>query len=481
MALKVFNRLTREKEAFVPLVEGEVRMYVCGPTVYDHAHIGHAKTYVAFDVMVRYLRYLGLKVRYVQNITDVGHLLDTGEDRILKKSGTLGLEPMEVVEAYTRSYFDDMDALGVLRPDISPRASGHVPEQIAITRQLVEQGHAYVTAAGDVYFDVTSFPGYGKLSGRSIDDLQGERDIKASDKRHPGDFALWRHAEPEHIMQWESPWGRGFPGWHVECSAMSMKYLGETFDIHGGGLENQFPHNECEIAQSEALTGKPFANYWLLTGSLTLDSVKMSKSLGNVVTVKDALAAYRPEAIRTFILGAHYTSQIDYSKVALDGATERWKGLMVAVNLARYMLKSAPEGELDPGFAQVLDEARTRFVAEMDDDFNTPRALAVLDELTTEVNTLLNSGAQITRGTLQAIDGLYRELGGAVLGIIPDGMAGAGGDAERQAGMIELLVELRTEARRARDFARADLIRDRLAALGVILEDRADGTVYRVE
>jgi len=207
----------------------------------------------------------------------------------------------------------------------------------------------------------------------------------------------------------------------------------------------------------------------------------MSKSLGNVVTVKDALAAYRPEAIRTFILGAHYTSQIDYSKVALDGATERWKGLMVAVNLARYMLKSAPEGELDPGFAQVLDEARTRFVAEMDDDFNTPRALAVLDELTTEVNTLLNSGAQITRGTLQAIDGLYRELGGAVLGIIPDGMAGAGGDAERQAGMIELLVELRTEARRARDFARADLIRDRLAALGVILEDRADGTVYRVE
>jgi cysteinyl-tRNA synthetase len=266
MALQVFNRLTRRKEAFIPLVDGQVRMYVCGPTVYDHAHLGHAKTYVAFDTIVRYLRYSGFQVRYVQNITDVGHLLDTGEDRILKKAGALSLEPMEVVETYTRSYFEDMDALGVVRPNISPRASGHVPEQIGMTQALIDKGHAYVTSKGDVYFDVSTFPEYGKLSGQELEKLEaGTRVEVAEGKRHPSDFALWRHAEPEHLMQWDSPWGRGFPGWHVECSAMSSKYLGETFDIHGGGLENRFPHNECEIAQSEALSGKPFARYWLLT------------------------------------------------------------------------------------------------------------------------------------------------------------------------------------------------------------------------
>ncbi|GAB4468157.1 MAG: cysteine--tRNA ligase [Anaerolineae bacterium] len=481
MALQVFNRLTRQKEVFEPLVEGEVRIYVCGPTVYDHAHIGHAKTYVAFDVIVRYLRYRGYRVRYVQNITDVGHLLDTGEDRILKKAGALRLEPMEVVEAYTRSYFEDMDALRVTRPDISPRASGHVPEQIAMTKALIEKGYAYVTDKGDVYFDVTTFPEYGKLSGRSIEEMQGERDIKGSEKRSPADFALWRHATPEHLMQWDSPWGRGFPGWHIECSAMSMKYLGETFDIHGGGLENQFPHNECEIAQAEALTGKPFARYWLLTGSLTINGVKMSKSLGNFVTIKDALRAYRPEAIRVFLLGAHYTSQVDYSEAAMQAAQERWKGLMSAVNLVRHMQRSAPEGDAGAEFLEIVEQARSRFLAEMDDDFNTPRALAVLDEFTTQVNTLLNSGRPVGAEVLAAIESIYRELGGQVLGIIPDRAAASGADVERQDGLIQLLIDLRAEARRARDWARADQIRDRLAELGVILEDRPDGTVYRLE
>lgn len=253
MALTVFNRLTRQKEEFKPLTDGQVRIYVCGPTVYDHAHLGHAKTYVSFDVIVRYLRFSGYKVRYVQNITDVGHLLESGEDRILKKSGAMGIEPMEVVEAYTRSYFSDMDALGVVRPDISPRASGHVPEQIKITQDLIEHGYAYAADNGDVYFEVSKFPGYGKLSGQTVDELIGGERVEVSEgKRHPADFALWRHAGPEHLMQWDSPWGRGFPGWHVECTAMATKYLGETFDIHGGGLENRFPHNECEIAQSEA-------------------------------------------------------------------------------------------------------------------------------------------------------------------------------------------------------------------------------------
>jgi len=481
MALQVFNRLSRQKEEFKPLVEGQIKMYVCGPTVYDHAHLGHAKTYVSFDVIVRYLRYSGYQVRYVQNITDVGHLLDSGEDRILKKAGALSLEPMEVVEAYTRSYFEDMDSLKVARPDISPRASGHVPEQIAITQDLIEHGHAYATSAGDVYFDVTSFPDYGKLSGRKLEELQSEREIAGSEKRHPGDFALWRHAEAVHLMQWDSPWGRGFPGWHIECTAMSTKYLGETFDIHGGGLENQFPHNECEIAQSEAWTGKPFSNYWLLTGSLTIDGEKMSKSAGNFVTVKDALKKYKAEALRLFILSSHYTSPVDISDEALVAAQTGWERLMGAVRLARHALKTAPEGDAAAGFQSVLDEHRARFIAAMDDDFNAPIALSVLYDLTREVNTLLNSGETVGKATLEAIDGVYRKLGGDVLGIIPDEIGETGMDSARQDGLIELLVDIRKEARARKDFATSDQIRNRLAELGVTLEDRADGTIYKTQ
>ncbi len=481
MALKVFNRLTRKKEEFIPLVEGQVRMYVCGPTVYDHAHIGHAKTYVSFDVINRYLRYSGYKVRYVQNITDVGHLLESGEDRILKRAGALALEPMEVVETYTRSYFEDMDALGVLRPDISPRATGHVPEQIKMIKALIEKGHAYVTKKGDVYFDVTSFPEYGKLSGQRLEDLvSGARVEVGEEKRHPADFALWRHAEPEHLMRWDSPWGEGFPGWHIECSAMAMKYLGETFDIHGGGLENRFPHNECEIAQAEALTGKPFARYWLLTGSLTIDGVKMSKSLGNFVTVKDALARYPAGAIRMFILSSHYTNPVDYSQAALDSAQKGWERLVSAVQLVRHRLKSAPEGGAPEGFQKVIADHRSRFIEAMDDDFNAPVAIGVLQEFTREVNTLLNSGEDVGRDMLEAIDAVYRELGGTVLGLIPDEIAG-GADAERQDQLINLLIELRAEARANREWARADQIRDRLAEIGIILEDRPDGTVYKIQ
>ena len=480
MALKIYNVLTRVKEEFVPLAEGKVNMYVCGPTVYDYAHVGHAKTYVSFDVVVRYLRYQGYDVLYVQNITDVGHMLDSGEDRVLKKARQLSALPMQVVETYTRDYFEDMDALGVLRPDISPRASGHIPEQIAMIEQLIAKGHAYVVD-GSVYFDVSSFPEYGKLSGRVIEELEGgTREVVRDEKRHPADFALWKQAEPEHILRWPSPWGIGFPGWHIECSAMATKYLGQTFDIHGGGIDNIFPHNECEIAQSEAVHGEPFARYWMLTGSLTLDGVKMSKSLGNTLTIKEALQRWRPEAIRTFILSSHYSNPIDFSDEAVEAAFKGWQRLWGVVTLVREQMRTASAGDAGDAVRAMLDAARTEFVEKMNDDFNAPAALAVLQDLTRQVNTLLNEQGPQTQAALAAIAQLYRELGGDVLGIIPD-EADSSASAEREAGLIRLLVELRAQARANREWATSDQIRDQLKELGVILEDRPDGTIWKVE
>src|SRR5512143_3907318 len=343
MTIQVYNVLTRQKEEFKPLNPDLVTMYVCGPTVYDLSHIGHAKTYIGFDVIVRYLRFAGYRVRYVQNITDVGHLLDTGEDRIIKGARRERIEPMEIVERYTRAYFADMDALGVTRPDISPRASADIPEQIEMIKQLIAAGVAYEND-GSVYFSVEKFPEYGKLSGRKVEELEeGARIAVRDDKRHPADFALWKRAEPEHILRWPSPWGWGFPGWHIECSAMSTKYLGETFDIHGGGIDNIFPHNDCEIAQAEAATGKPFANYWLLTGSLTLDGVKMSKSLGNVLNVAAALQKYSPQAIRYFILSSHYSNPIDFSESAIEAAAKGLERVLVPVRSVRDRLRDAAQ------------------------------------------------------------------------------------------------------------------------------------------
>jgi cysteinyl-tRNA synthetase len=479
MSIRIYNVLTRQKEAFVPLTEGKVNIYVCGPTVYDNSHIGHAKTYVSFDVIVRYLRYRGYDVLYVQNITDVGHMLDTGEDRILRKARQISAKPMQVVETYTRAHFADMDALGVRRPDISPRASGHIPEQIAMIERLIEQGHAYVSD-GSVYFDVASFPEYGKLSGRVIEELEeGARVAVRQEKRHPADFALWKKAEPEHILRWNSPWGEGFPGWHIECSAMAAKYLGETFDIHGGGLENIFPHNECEVAQSEAVHDAPFARYWALTGSLTLDGVKMSKSLGNTLTIKNALERWRPEAIRTFILSSHYGSPIDFSDEAVDAAYKGWQRIWGAVSLTRQQLRRAAPGEASAEATAMLDAARAAFIERLDDDFNTPAGLAVLQDLTRQVNTLLNEGGPQTQGTLAAIDVLFRELGGEVLGIVPEREEGTA-DAGREDGLVRLLIDLRAEARAKKDWATGDTIRDRLKELGVVLEDRSDGTIWKL-
>lgn len=480
MSLKIYNVLTRAKEEFTPLTQGKVNIYVCGPTVYDYSHIGHAKTYVSFDVVVRYLRYRGYDVLYVQNVTDVGHMLDTGEDRVLRKARQLSAAPMQVVETYMRAYFTDMDALNVQRPDISPRASGHIPEQIAMIETLLAKGHAYVVD-GSVYFDVTSFPEYGKLSGRVLEEQEeGAREAVRSEKRHPADFALWKQADPEHILRWPSPWGEGYPGWHVECSAMATKYLGVTFDIHGGGIDNIFPHNECEIAQSEAAHGEPFARYWMLTGSLTLDGVKMSKSLGNTLTIQEALARWRPEAIRAFILSSHYSNPVDFSDTAVEAAQKGWRRLWGAVMLAREQLRGAPAGPVDAAVQALLDAAEADFIARMDDDFNAPAALAVLQEFTRKVNALLNEGGPQTRGSLEAIDRLYRRLGGDVLGIIPDAEARSS-DAAREEGLVRLLIDLRAQARARKEWQTADFIRNQLKELGVTLEDRPDGAIWKVE
>ena len=483
MSLKVYNVLTGKKEEFVPLHKELIRMYVCGPTVYDHTHVGHAKTYVAFDVMVRYLRFSGYKVRYVQNITDVGHLLDSGEDRILRKAGQLGTEPMEIVETYTRSYFEDMDALGVVRPDISPRASGHVPEQIQMIETLIDKGHAYA-AGSDVYYDVSSFDQYGKLSNRDIDQQESTERAQHhhhdSNKRDQRDFALWKHAHEEHILKWQSPWGWGYPGWHIECSAMANKYLGPTFDIHGGGIDNIFPHNECEIAQSEAANGQPFAQYWLLTGSLTVDGVKMSKSLGNFITIKEALKEFPPEAIRTFVLSGIYRKPIDYSHEAVQSAHSGWERLIGAVTLTRSRLRDAPDNDEGTGFIDVVDEHRARAIAGLDDDFNTPVAISTLQDFTRQVNSLLNSDQAVGQSTLQAIDTLYREIGGDVLGIIPE-KAASSSSAEREAGLIQILLDMRVQFRAEKQYEKSDAIRDQLSELGVSTEDRADGTIYRTQ
>ena len=479
MPLELFNVLGREKQPFEPIEPGRVNMYVCGPTVYDYSHIGHAKTYIAFDVMVRYMEYSGLDVLYVQNITDVGHLLDTGEDRILRKAQQSQALPMQIVETYARAYFEAMDRLGVRRPDISPRASGHIPEQIKMIEELIAKDFAY-EAGGSVYFDVTKDADYGKLSNRRVDAQEsGTREAVRGEKRNPLDFALWKRAEPEHILRWDSPWGEGFPGWHIECSAMARKYLGPTFDIHGGGIDNIFPHNECEIAQSESANDAPFARFWLLVGSLTVDGVKMSKSLGNFITIQDALKTYRPEVIRTFMLYAHYSNPIDYSEEAIQAAERGWERLYNAVRLVRQRLPAAPDSDAGGAFAQQIETTRAAFIAAMDDDFRTPGAIAALQEFTREVNTLLNNGEAVGRAVLEQIDTLYRELGGTVLGIVPDEETTADGSAEREATLIELLIDMRKQARVNKNYAESDRIRDALTAAGVILEDRPEGTVWR--
>jgi len=485
--LRVENTLTRKRGEFKPLAEGRVGVYVCGPTVYGHSHIGHAKSYVSFDVIVRYLRYLGYNVLYVQNITDVGHLTDDadqGEDKVIAEARRRGLHPMAVADFFTRSYYEDMDAMNVLRPDIAPRASGHIPEQVDLVSILLDKGYAY-EVSGNVYFDVTSFPGYGKLSGKKLDELEaGARVDVNEEKRNHYDFALWKKADPGHIMQWNSPWGKGYPGWHLECSVMSMKYLGDTLDIHGGGLENVFPHHENEIAQSEAATGKPYALYWLHNNMVTVDSRKMGKSLGNFITLKQAFAgedpletAYRPLVIRYFILTSHYRHPLDFSGAALLAAEKGLTRLESVIGDVRRLVREVPDGSTQENVAELMAETRSEFVGCMDEDFNTAGALGQLNIFARKVRELLDSGETLSRSSLVVIDDLFSELGGRILGIVDDD-TGLTAAADLQEGLIESLIAVRDRLREKKDFELSDNIRDRLLDMGVKLKDGAGGTKW---
>jgi cysteinyl-tRNA synthetase len=466
--LRLHNTLTRSREEFVPLSPPFVGMYVCGPTVYGHSHLGHGKSYVSFDVLLRYLRSLEYRVRYVQNITDVGHLTDdadAGEDKLLKQARQEKLEPMELAEKYTASYFRDMDALNIVRPDISPRASGHVPEQIEMVKTLLEKGNAYL-AGGNVYFDVSSFPAYGALSGRTgSEEVSGTRIQTARDKRDPRDFALWKAAEKGHILKWNSPWGWGYPGWHLECSAMSMRYLGDTADIHGGGLENSFPHHECEIAQSEAVTGKPFVRYWIHHNMVTVDGRKMGKSLGNYTLLRDLFQTWDPMVVRLYILRSHYRSPLDFSREGLEGAASALERLSSFYE----RLQGAEDGQPSSRVNEMIGEAQARFSAAMDDDLNTPAALAAVFDMVRAGNTIL--AGESTPSDRGAMAGFLGKNAGSILGLRLQGSE-SGPDAGR---LIPVLEEARSALRSNRLFAEADRMRQMLAESGYSVKDLPEG------
>lgn len=492
MGFKLYNSLTRSKGEFEPLEKGEVGIYVCGPTVYGHAHLGHAKSYVSFDILVRYLRYLGYAVTYVQNITDVGHLTDDadeGEDKLAVAAKKEKMHPMALAEYYTHSYFEDMDKLNNVRPDISPRASGHIIEQIELVKTLVEKDYAY-EVNGSVYFDVSKFADYGKLSGRNVEDMQTGTRIEVSpDKKKPVDFALWKKAEPNHIMQWPSPWGMGYPGWHLECSAMSMKYLGKTIDIHGGGLENKFPHHECEIAQSEAANGVQFVRYWIHNNMVTVDGQKMGKSLNNFINLKQAFTgvhekltrSYDPIAIRQLILNSHYRSPLDFSDASLFAAQSGYEKITRTVIEVQRKLKSAAEGEVDENVVRQLGHVREKFEEAMNDDLNTSVALSAIFELVRLANGLIEE-SNVTKKTLDAVDDSFRKLAGDVLGVVKEGHVQVGENTHYMLSKtVNLLIEQRNDARKRKDFTAADSIRDKLDQIGIVVEDKPGETIWRTK
>ena len=484
MGLRVFNTLGRKLVDFEPLNPPQVGVYVCGPTVYGHSHLGHAKSYVSFDAIIRWLRFSGYNVTYVQNITDVGHLTDDadeGEDKVIVEARRRGLHPMAVVEIFMRSYLEDMDAMNIARPDIMPRASGHIIEQIECARKLLEKGHAY-EVNGSLYFDVQSCDGYGRLSGRNVAEMEAGARVEVNpEKRHPADFALWKRAEPGHIMQWPSPWGMGYPGWHLECSVMSQKYIGATLDIHGGGIENQFPHHECEIAQGECVTGQPFARYWLHNNMCTLNGQKMGKSLGNSILLKEIFheghklleKTFEPVVVKHFILTSHYRAPLDFSNDALKAAESGSHKLRdVAHELARAA-KEAPSGSQSDQIRTALTDIEQRFTAAMNEDFNTAAAIATLFDLAKQSSGWIR--AAVSREDLLAADTLLHRLAHDALGLKwSDAASSAGRDDE----LMQLLVNLRNDARASKNFQLADQIRDRLIGLGIELRDSPAGTSW---
>ncbi|WP_034385219.1 cysteine--tRNA ligase [Deinococcus sp. YIM 77859] len=475
----LYDTMQRQKVRFVPSVPGRVGMYLCGPTVYSDAHLGHAKKEVAFDVIRRTLLHFGYQVRYVTNVTDVGHLqndADEGEDKLQARARLEQLEPMEVADKYFWSFVSDMDALNVLKPSINPRATGHIPEQIALIEELIARGHAY-ESNGSVYFDVRSWPEYGKLSGRRLDDQEeGTREAVREEKRDPRDFALWKKAEPGHLMRWDSPWSVGFPGWHIECSAMSLKYLGEGFDIHGGGLDLQFPHHEAEIAQAEA-AGHPFARYWLHNNMVTVNGEKMSKSKGNFTTLKELFAQHDPMVVRFLLVSSHYRSVTEFSDAAFESARSGYRRLTEALHEVERRLPAAPERD-DPALRAKIATHVAEFENALRDDFNTPRAVAALFGLTTDVNAALNAG-EVGREALTAARDAYRTLGGDVLGLFAKSAAERQDDTPLVSALMDLVLQARQHYRLNKQYAQADALRDTLAQVGVTVEDTREGPRWR--
>ncbi len=493
--LRVYNTLHRKKEVFEPLHPPMVGMYVCGPTVYGEPHLGHARPAITFDLVFRYLKHLGYKVRYVRNITDVGHLeedRDFGEDKISKKARLEKLEPMEIVQRYTNAYHLKMMQLNVLPPSIEPAASGHIIEQQELVEKILDRGYAY-ERGGSVYFDVQKYNRdhhYGKLSGRKTEDLlSNTRELeKQEEKRSPLDFAIWKKAGPEHLMRWPSPWGQGFPGWHMECSVMSTRYLGEEFDIHGGGLDLLFPHHECEIAQTVAGYGKESVRYWMHNNMVTLNGQKMGKSLGNAISLEQFFSGnhemlqqgYSPMTIRFFMLQAHYRSTLDFSNEALIGAE---KGLERLFEGIRNLERITPAGQQDvkthkTGTPETSpDRTRDAFLEAMNDDFNTPVAIAHLFNGIKLINSAREGKALFSTGQLREWKEFYSLAVRDILGLRPPEKASGG---EGLAGaLIDLLLQMRTEARERKDFETTDRIRDELARLGIEVKDTKDGYEWK--
>lgn len=464
MTLRVFNTQTRKLEPFRPQHDRKVAMYVCGPTVYNYIHIGNARVFVFFDVVRRYLRYKGYDVTYVQNFTDV-------DDRLIESAKRENTTVKELAERYIRAYFDDMDALGVQRADVHPKATEHIPEMQEAILTLIDKGYAY-EREGDVYYRALRKEDYGKLSGQSVEELNAGARVEVNEKKEtPLDFALWKKAKPGEIS-WESPWGRGRPGWHIECSAMSRKYLGDTLDVHAGGMDLCFPHHENEIAQSEAWTEKPFVRYWLHNGYINMGNEKMSKSLGNVVRVHELREQYAPRALRYFLLSAHYRNPISFSHEAIrqiEGSLERFD---TAVTNLHHRMGAAQEGEAEPEVRERLASLTGEFEAAMDDDLNTANGISVLHEAVKFANETV-ARSVVPKGSLAMLLDWIHRFGGEILGLV------TAGEEDSLAGEIEALIEERQQARAARDFKRADAIRDRLAAQGIILEDTPQGVRWR--
>ncbi|MDX1697673.1 MAG: cysteine--tRNA ligase [Thiohalobacterales bacterium] len=462
--LRIYNTLTNQKDTFVPIEEGKVGMYVCGMTVYDYCHLGHARVMVVFDVVTRYLREQGYDVTYVRNITDV-------DDKIIQRANENGEDIHSLTDRFIAIMHEDADALGVLRPDLEPRATDSMQEIIGMISALVDGGYAYVGDNGDVYYDVSKFGDYGRLSGKQLDDLMAGARVEVNESKHdPLDFVLWKAAK-EGEPGWPSPWGEGRPGWHIECSAMSTHHLGGHFDIHGGGMDLKFPHHENEIAQSQAATGQPFVNYWMHNGFVRVDDEKMSKSLGNFFTVREILKSYRAEDVRYFILASHYRSPLNYSQENLDN------GKAALTRLYTALRDITPAAEMDASCAVYVDT----FHAAMDDDFNTPEAIAVLFEIARDINRSRDGDP----ARAAALAACLQQLGG-VLGLLQadpqdylHGAAAGGEEAGLADAEIEALIASRIEARAKRDWARADSIREQLESQGIILEDGPQGTGWR--